>query len=57
MPLVLTRKVDQQIWIGADICVTVVEVRGTGNTAQVRLAIMAPDNVEITRPDAGRPKQ
>jgi carbon storage regulator CsrA len=43
--LVLTRKADQQIQIGPDICVTVVTVKGSG----VRLGIDAPSHVQILR--------
>jgi len=48
MPLVLTRKAGEQIQIGDDIWVTVVEVRGE----QVRLAITAPKDVIILRDNA-----
>jgi carbon storage regulator CsrA len=43
--LVLTRKADQQIQIGPDICVTVVTVKGSG----VRLGIEAPADIQILR--------
>ncbi len=43
--LVLTRKPDQSIVIGADIEITVLEVRGE----QVRIGIQAPRNVTVHR--------
>jgi carbon storage regulator len=43
--LVLSRKLGEKIHIGADIVVTVVEVRGN----HVRLAVEAPDDVRILR--------
>ena len=43
--LVLTRKPDQSIVVGADIEITVLEVRGE----QVRLGIRAPRNVTVHR--------
>jgi carbon storage regulator CsrA len=46
--LVLTRKADQQILIGDNIVITIVEIRG-GST---RIGIDAPAEIEIIRPDA-----
>ncbi len=43
--LVLTRKPDQSIMIGADIEITVLEVRGE----QVRIGIRAPRSVTVHR--------
>lgn len=43
--LVLTRRPDQSIMIGADIVVTVLEVRGD----QVRIGIRAPRDVDVHR--------
>lgn len=43
--LVLTRKVGEKIWIGNDICVTVVQVE----RGKVRLGIEAPRDVNIRR--------
>lgn len=43
--LVLTRKPDQSIMVGADIEITVLEVRGE----QVRLGIRAPRTVTVHR--------
>jgi carbon storage regulator len=43
--LVLTRKVGDRIWIGDDICVTVVSV----NRGKVRVGIEAPRAVPVRR--------
>ncbi len=43
--LVLTRKVGDRIWIGDDICVTVVSV----NRGKVRVGIEAPRTVPVRR--------
>ena len=43
--LVLTRKVGEQIVIGDDICVTLVDIRGD----RVRLGITAPEETVIDR--------
>ena len=43
--LVLSRKLDEQIVIGDDIVITVVEIRG----GKVRLGFEAPDEVSIHR--------
>lgn len=43
--LVLTRKRGEQIDVGPDITITVVEVRGD----KVRLGIKAPENVRVDR--------
>jgi carbon storage regulator len=43
--LVLTRRPNQSIMIGADIVITVLEVRGD----QVRLGIKAPRDVDVHR--------
>jgi carbon storage regulator len=43
--LVLTRKTQEEIIIGDDIRLTVLEVRG----GRVKLAVTAPDNVAIRR--------
>lgn len=43
--LVLTRKVGDKIWIGDDICLTVVQVE----RGKVRLGIEAPRSVAIRR--------
>jgi carbon storage regulator CsrA len=43
--LVLTRKADQKIQIGSNVCITVIEVKGR----YVRLGIEAPRDVRIVR--------
>ena len=43
--LVLTRRVGEEIMIGGDIRVTVLEVRGN----QIRLGIVAPQSVRVLR--------
>jgi carbon storage regulator len=45
MMLVLSRKVGEKVFVGNDIVVTVVEVRGN----QVKLGIQAPDDVRVLR--------
>ena len=45
--LVLTRRANQSIVIGADVTVTVLEIRGD----QVRLGIAAPRSVSVHRED------
>lgn len=47
--LVLTRRTGQSIQIGEDIEITVAQVRGEGNQAQVRLAVRAPREVAVDR--------
>jgi carbon storage regulator len=55
--LVLTRKLLEKLYIGDDICVTVVRLEG----GQVRLGIDAPREVSVVRAelvaDRGRPRQ
>ncbi len=55
--LVLTRKLMERLYIGEDICVTVVRLEG----GQVRLGIEAPRSVAVVRaellPDGGRALQ
>lgn len=43
--LVLSRKVGERIWIGDDIAVTVVRIKGGG----VRLGIEAPNEIPVVR--------
>ena len=43
--LALTRKIDQKIQIGSDICITILHVRGK----QVRIGIEAPRQVRVVR--------
>ena len=45
--LVLSRKADERIQIGPDICVTVLSIKG----GRVRLGFEAPRNVRISRGD------
>jgi carbon storage regulator len=47
--LVLTRKLDEAIIIGDQIEIRVVQVRGTGDGAVVRLGISAPKDVTVLR--------
>lgn len=47
--LVLTRKLEESILIGDDIEIKVLQVRGTGPQAVVRLGIVAPKSVTILR--------
>ncbi|HHY44754.1 MAG TPA: carbon storage regulator [Firmicutes bacterium] len=47
--LVLTRKKGQAIKIGDDIVVTVIEVRGRGAKALVKLGIEAPAGTKVLR--------
>lgn len=47
--LVLTRKTDQSILIGDEIEIRIVQVKGTGSAAQVRIGIVAPKGVRILR--------
>jgi carbon storage regulator len=46
--LVLSRKLGEQVKLGENILVTVVEIRGNN----VRLGFAAPTDLAITRPDA-----
>ncbi len=48
--LVLTRKVDESITVGANITVTVLEIRG----GQVRLGIEAPKEMPVHRTEVFR---
>lgn len=43
--LILTRRPDEEIYIGDDVTVTVLEVRGN----QVRIGITAPEEVPVHR--------
>ena len=51
--LVLTRRANQSIMIGADIVVTVLEVRGD----QVRIGIDAPRSVSVHREEVFRERE
>jgi len=50
--LVLTRKLDEAVWIGENIRVQVVGIQG----GKVRLGFEAPDEVPIAREELGRPQ-
>ena len=47
--LVLTRSKNEQIRIGDDVVITVVEIRTWGGTTRVRLGIEAPRDVPVHR--------
>lgn len=47
--LVLTRRLEESILIGDDIEIKILQVRGTGPQAVVRLGIVAPKSVTILR--------
>jgi carbon storage regulator CsrA len=50
--LVVTRKAGQEIAIGGDIKIQIVSVNQHG---QVRVGVIAPDDVKIRRPEARAP--
>ena len=47
--LVLTRRLDETILIGDDIEIRIVQVRGSGEQAVVRIGITAPKHVTVLR--------
>lgn len=47
--LVLTRRLDESILIGDDIEIKIVQVRGSGDQAVIRLGISAPKQVTVLR--------
>jgi carbon storage regulator len=47
--LVLTRRLEESILIGDDIEIRIVQVKGTGDQAVVRLGISAPKHVTVLR--------
>lgn len=47
--LVLTRRLNQSILIGEDIEIQIVQVRGSGGQAVVRIGISAPKHVTVLR--------
>jgi carbon storage regulator len=47
--LVLSRKPGEQVYIGDNITITVVEIKGN----RIRLGITAPDNVSVLRAELG----
>jgi carbon storage regulator len=51
--LVLTRKLMERLYIGDDICITVVRVEG----GQVRLGIDAPRHIRVVRGELLDPRQ
>jgi carbon storage regulator len=51
--LVLTRKLMEKLYIGDDVCVTVVRVEG----GQVRLGIDAPREIAVVRAELLEPRQ
>lgn len=51
--LILTRKVDEAVFIGDDIKITVVEIRGK----QVRLGIEAPPGLLVLRAEKKSPER
>lgn len=52
--LVLTRKLNESILIGDGIEVKIVQIKGTGDNAVVRLGISAPREVSILRKEIFR---
>lgn len=52
--LVLTRKVNEAIIVGNDVVVRVLEVKGTGPKASVKLGIEAPRGTRILREEVER---
>ena len=52
--LLINRKVNEKIWIGKDICITVVDYNGA---ARITLGIDAPAEIRISRdrPPEGPP--
>lgn len=47
--LVLTRRIEQSLLIGDNIEVKILQVRGTGGQAMVRLGIVAPADMRVLR--------
>lgn len=47
--LVLTRRLNESILIGEDIEIQIVQVRGSGGQAVVRIGISAPKHVTVLR--------
>lgn len=50
--LVLSRKLGERLWIGPNICVTIVDI----DRNKIRLGVEAPTDVNVTRNELGRPK-
>lgn len=51
--LILTRKVNESIYIGEGVRVTLFEIRGD----RAKIGVDAPDDVEIKRPECPKPKR
>ena len=51
--LVLSRKVSERIWIGDEICVTIVRINGNA----VRVGIDAPPNLAVVRDELKQRQQ
>ena len=47
--LVLTRKVEESVLIGDEIEIKVLQVKGSGKQASIRLGIVAPEGVRVLR--------
>lgn len=47
--LVLTRRLDESILIGDDIEIKIIQIRGSGDQAVIRLGISAPRQVTVLR--------
>lgn len=47
--LVLTRRIEQSLLIGDNIEVKILQVRGTGGQATIRLGIVAPADMRVLR--------
>jgi carbon storage regulator len=47
--LVLTRRLNESILIGDDIEIKIVQVKGSGDQASIRIGIMAPKHITILR--------
>jgi carbon storage regulator len=47
--LVLTRKVEESVLIGDNIEIKVLQVRGTGRQASIRIGIVAPEGIRVLR--------
>jgi carbon storage regulator len=47
--LVLTRKVEESVLIGDNIEIKVLQVKGSGRQASIRLGITAPEGIRVLR--------
>jgi carbon storage regulator len=50
--LVLSRKLGERLWIGPNICITVVDI----DRGKIRIGVEAPNTVNVARSELGRPK-